>query len=102
MCLLPSARVARGSDSIMRVTQRSGLRVSLRSLATPSQAAADAAARWAKGCHPLARVQLGGWVDIALYSAGELLVGADEGVELVEHALLGGAAALAVSQELAA
>ena len=28
---------------------------------------------------------MGGWVDIALYSAGELLVGADEGVELVAN-----------------
>ena len=39
---------------------------------------------------------MGGWVDIALYSAGKLLVGADEGVELIEHALLGGVAALLV------
>ena len=45
---------------------------------------------------------MGGWGDIALYSADELLVVADEGVELIEHALLGGAAALAVAQELAA
>ena len=33
--------------NILLVTQGSGLRVSLRSLATPSQAAADAAAPWA-------------------------------------------------------
>ena len=38
---------------------------------------------------------MGGWVDIALYSTCQLLVGAEEGVELVEHALLGGADALA-------
>ena len=64
--LLPPARIARGSESLLRVTQRF---------------AADAAARWAVGCHPLARVQVGGWVDIALYSACKLLVGAEEGVE---------------------
>ena len=75
MCLLPPARVARGSDSLLH-------------------AGLWAVTRW--------RGFDGGWGDIVLYSAGELLVGADEGVELVEHALLGGAAALAVSQELAA
>ena len=48
------------------------------------------------GCHPLARVQWADGFDIALYSACNLLVGSDESVEFVEHALLGGAAALAV------
>ena len=64
--LLPPARVARGSDSIIRVTQRSA--------ALRLHAGLWAVTRW-RG------FQLGGWVDIALYSACKLLVGADEGVE---------------------